>query len=84
MAPGHWKHATTACLVWIVPPDSWPLSKHGLQRLWWSDLGLLPELHPPRLSLPLLKKTRGQNKLEKLMGQDIDKKITYQLPPRAQ
>lgn len=41
------------------------------------DLGWLPDASPAALSLPL-KKTKGENDMEKLMGHDKDKG-TYQV-----
>lgn len=39
----------------------------------------LPDAHPAAFSLPLLNTTRGENKMEKLVEQDKDRKITYRL-----
>lgn len=44
------------------------------------DLDWLPDIHPTTLSLSFLNMTREDNNMEKLEGQDKDKKITYQLP----
>jgi len=47
--------------------------------LWQVDLGWLPDAHPAALSLPLLNRTGEENKMEKLVGQDKDRKTAYQL-----
>jgi len=49
----------------------------------WADLGQLPDAHPVTLSLPLINKTEEENKIKKLLGQDIDRKVSYQLPSQA-
>ena len=48
--------------------------------VWWLNLGQLPDTYPAVLSLPLLHRIGGENKMEKLIGQDKDRAITYQLP----
>jgi len=32
--------------------------------LWWADLGWLPDAHAAALSLPLLNRTGGENKMD--------------------
>lgn len=44
------------------------------------DLDWLPDVHPATLSLSFLNTIRKDNNMEKLVGQDKDKKVTYQLP----
>jgi len=51
--------------------------------LWWVDLGWLPNAHPAALALPLLSRTGGENKMQKLVRQDKDGEITQELPPWA-
>jgi len=36
--------------------------------LWWGDCGQLPSTHPATLSLPLVNRTWGENRMKKLMG----------------
>jgi len=36
--------------------------------MWWVHLGWLTHAHPATLSLFLLSRTGGENKIEKLMG----------------
>lgn len=43
--------------------------------LWWIECGWPPGAHHAALSLPLLNR-RGENTIEKLMGQDKDEEIT--------
>lgn len=43
--------------------------------LWWVDPGGLWDTHPAAL------RTEGENKIEKLMGQDKDREISYWLIP---
>lgn len=43
------------------------------------DLDWLPDVHPATLSLSFLNTIRKDNNMEKLVGQDKDKKVTYQL-----
>lgn len=38
---------------------------------------------PATLALPLLNRTRGENKVGELMGRDTDREIIYQLPSQA-
>lgn len=49
--------------------------------LWWVDLRWLPDAHPA--ALPLLNETGAENAMEKLVVQDKDWEITYQLSSRA-
>ena len=51
--------------------------------LWWVDLVQLPYAHPAALSVPLLNRTRGENKMKKLVGRDKGREIAYQLPSQA-
>lgn len=51
--------------------------------MWWVDLGCLPDTSPAALSLCLLSRTGGENEIKKLMEQDKDKEIMYQLLSRA-
>lgn len=50
---------------------------------WWLNPGQLPDTYPAVLSRPLLNRTRGENKMEKLIGQAKDREITYQSLSRA-
>jgi len=49
---------------------------------WWVGLGWLPGPHPATLSLPLLNRTGGENKTEKLVCQVKDRETTYNYPHR--
>jgi len=51
--------------------------------VWCVNLGQLPDTYPAMLSSLLLNRIRGENKMEKLIGQDKDRELTYQLPPWA-
>jgi len=44
------------------------------------NLGWLPDAHPAALPLPLLNRLEGKNNMKKLVSQDKDMEITYQLP----
>lgn len=44
----------------------------------------MPEAHPAGFFLPLFKRTRGQNEIKKLVVQDKDREIVYQLPSQAE
>lgn len=60
-----------------MSPDNSPLISPT--ALWWVNLSCLAFTQP--LSLPLLKRTGGENEMRKLMGQDKDREIVnYQLP----
>ena len=52
-------------------------------RVWWVELGWPPGAHQGALSLPLFNRTEGKKNVEKLMDQDKDRDITYQLPSWA-
>ena len=52
-------------------------------RMWWVDLGQWLGTHPAALSIPLLRRTGGQNRTKKLMSQDKDKEIACQLLSQA-
>lgn len=43
-------------------------------------LAHLSDAYPATLLLPLLKKMRGENEMENLMGPDKDREITYWSP----
>ena len=51
--------------------------------LWWVDHGRLADPHPATPSLPLLNRTGGENKMEKLVHQDKDRQIADQLLSQA-
>lgn len=44
------------------------------------DIDWLPDVNPATLSLSFLNTTREDNNMEKLVGQDKNKKVAYQLP----
>lgn len=49
-------------------------------REGWVDPGWLSDTHLATLSLLLLKRTEGENKMKTLVGQDKDKELPYQSP----
>lgn len=49
------------------------------ERLWLLNLGLPPGAHPDALSLPFPNSMGEENKMNKFMGQDKDREITYLL-----
>ena len=51
--------------------------------MWWVDRGRLPGAHPAALSLTLLSRAGGENKMKKLVGRDKDRGIACHLPLQA-
>lgn len=48
--------------------------------MWWVDHGRLQGTHAATVSLPLLDRTEGENRIKKVVCQDKEMEITYQLP----
>jgi len=40
---------------------------------WWACIAEMPDTHAATLSLPLLKRTGAENKIENLMGWEADR-----------
>jgi len=51
--------------------------------VWWVDLGWMPGTHQATLSLPLLSWTGERKRNKRLMGQDKDREIAWQLASQA-
>jgi len=64
--------------------DNSPHEGNGLEALHRMTSALtcggLALAHNNVHSLPLLIRTRGENRMKKLVGRDEDREITYQLP----